>query len=131
MTENNDTISFDYGSYSNSLEEDIVIFERKFLKEIIKEHPKTDTSQMIIVSDMSKINQEDFKINKKHFEKISGYNAKIISPKKPGNGITGIYIDSLGTSSLGKIKFNLYAKNLNIKNQKELLIAIKTIQFKK
>ncbi|OCK53215.1 hypothetical protein BA768_01275 [Chryseobacterium sp. CBo1] len=131
ITENNDTVSFDYGPYSNSLEEDIVIFERKFIKEIIKEHPETDTSKMIIVSDVSKVTQEDFKINKKHYEKISGYNAKIVSPKRSGEGITGVYFDSLGASSLGKIKFTLYGQNLNFKNQKELLNAIRTIKLKK
>lgn len=98
---------------------------------ILTEHPDTDTSQMIIVSDINKVNEEDFKINKNHFKSISGYNAKIVSPKKSGNGLTGIYIDSLGTSSIGKIKFNLYSLNLNTKNQKELLTAIKTIKFKK
>ena len=131
VTEENDTIHFDYGPYSNSLEENIVIYDRKFLKMILTEHPDTDTSQMIIVSDINKVNEEDFKINKNHFKSISGYNAKIVSSKKSGNGLTGIYIDSLGTSSIGKIKFNLYSLNLNTKNQKELLTAIKTIKFKK
>lgn len=131
VTENNDTIIFDYGSYSNPLEEDIIIFERKFVREIIKENPETDTLHMTIVSDISKVNQEDFKINKEHFEKISGYQAKIVSPKHSGKGITGIHFDSLGNSSLGKIKFTLYTQNLNIKNEKELLKAIRTIKLKK
>ena len=131
VTEENDTIHFDYGSYSNSLEENIVIYDREFLKTILTKHPETDTSEMIIVSDISKVNQEDFKINKNHYESISGYNAKIVSPKKSENGLTGIYIDSLGTSSIGKIKFNLYGLNLNTKNQKNLLTAIKTIKLKK
>ncbi|WP_263004301.1 hypothetical protein [Chryseobacterium edaphi] len=131
LTENNDTIVFDYGPHSNSLEETPNIYDRKFLNEILKAHPDIDTTEMIIVNDISKIEPENYKINYSYTERLSGYQAKIVYPKKAGKGITGIYIDSIGHSSLGKIEFNLYAENLNIEDQKALLKAIKTIHFKK
>lgn len=130
VTKENDTIYFDYGAYSNSLEENPIFLDRETLKVILEEHPDTDTTDFIIVDNMSKINIEDYKLNTESFVKISGFNAKIISPKKEEKGITGVYIDSLGSSNLGKIKFNLHGKDLNLKNQNGLLKAIKTIKFK-
>ncbi|MBD8084191.1 hypothetical protein [Chryseobacterium caseinilyticum] len=131
VTEKNDTVFFDHGPYSNSLDENSVIYEKSFLEIILQKIPDIDTTKMIIVNDLSKINVDDYKLNTSRYEIISGYKAKIVSPKKQGKGMTGIYIDSLGSSSLGKIKFNLYAENLSSANQKDLLKAIRTIKFKK
>lgn len=131
VTENNDTVFFDHGHYSNSLDENPVIYERSFLKIILRQFPDIDTTQMIIVNDLSKVIVDNYKLNCDSYEIISGYKAKIVTPKQTGRGITGVYIDSLGFSSLGKIKFNLYAENLNSASQKNLLIAIRTIRFKK
>ena len=53
------------------------------------------------------------------YKKINGYNAKIVTPKQYGKGITGIYIDSLRFSSSEKLKFNLYGRNLKRNNQED------------
>ncbi len=128
-TKDHDTIRFDIGIYSNSLEENPLIIDKTILKEILKEHPQEDVSEYIIVNDMKNINVNNYLKSKIHYEKIDNYNAKILEAKKPEKGITGIYIDSIKNSSSGKIGFNFYGINLKKNNQKALLKAIKTLKF--
>lgn len=129
VTPNNDSIHYDYGPYSNSLEEEPVIISKKFLKEILRQHPKIDTTEFIIINDNATINKENFIKSKITYKNINGYHVKILEPKHIGKGITGIYIDSINNGSLEKIKFNLYGKNLAKENQIELLKVIHTLQF--
>jgi hypothetical protein len=60
---------------------------------------------------------------------IDGRKAKIVSPRRVGNGITGIYIDSLWGEGLNRTRFNLYTHNLDKINEKLLLNAISTLKF--
>lgn len=129
-TQDHDTIRFDLGIHSSSLEENPLIIDKIILKEILKEHPQEDISEFIIVNDMKNINVNNYLKSHVHFEKIDNYNAKIIEVKKSEKGITGIYIDNIKNSSSGKIRFNFYGINLKPNNQKELLKAIKTLKFK-
>lgn len=129
ITKNNDSIFYDYGPYSYSLEENVTIISRKDFNELLTVNPKADTTEFIVID--KNANREDFVKSKITYKKIDGYKAKIVEPKQIGKGITGIYIDSLKTESLGKIRFNLYGKNLKKESQTELLKAIQTLQFRK
>ncbi|MDR6487897.1 hypothetical protein J2799_002402 [Chryseobacterium vietnamense] len=130
ITKNNDSIFYDYGPYSNSLEQlSTPVISRKDLNELLKVNPKIDTALFIILNENE--NQEDFIKSKIIYKKIDGSKAKILEPKQVGKGITGVYIDSLKTGSIGKIRFNLYGTNLKKENQVELLKAIQTLQFRK
>ncbi len=130
VTKNNDSIFYDYGPYSNSLEQlSTPVISRKDLNELLKVNPDADTTLFIILNENE--NQEDFIKSKITYKKIDGYNAKILEPKQVGKGITGVYIDSLKTESIGKIRFNLYGTNLKKEKQVELLKAIQTLNFAK
>lgn len=129
ITKNNDSIFYDYGPYSYSLEENIAIISRKDFNELLAVNPKADTTQFIVID--KNTNREDFVKSKITYKKIDGYKAKIVEPKQIGKGITGIYIDSLKTDPIGNIKFNLYGINLKKESQAELLKAIQTLQFRK
>jgi hypothetical protein len=130
VTKNKDSIFYDYGPYSNPLDEtSAVIITREELRELLKVNPKADTTEFIILNENTR--NEDFIKSKITYKKIDGYKAKLLEPKKIGKGMTGVYIDSLKTGSLGKIRFNLYGKNLKKESQTELLKAIQTLQFTK
>lgn len=130
ITKNSDSIYYDFGPYSSSLEEPSApIISRQNLKEFLKVNPKIDTSEFIIINDNA--NHEDFIQSKITYKKIDGYKAKILEPKHIGKGMTGIYIDSIKTGSIGKIRFNLYGTNLKKKSQNELLKVIHTLRFTK
>ncbi len=64
-------------------------------------------------------------------EVIDGYQSKIVTPRKPGKGITGIYIDSLNGAGFSRHKFNLYGHDLSLENQQKFLKAIRTLKFRK
>jgi hypothetical protein len=128
VTKNNDSIFYDYGPYSNPLEEPSKpIISRQDLSELLMVNPTSDTTNFVIINENENI--EDFILSKITYKKIDGYQAKILEPKQTGKGMTGIYIDSLKTGSLGKIRFNLYGKNLKKESQTELLKAIHTLRF--
>ncbi|WP_454047444.1 hypothetical protein [Chryseobacterium sp. Marseille-Q8038] len=129
VTKNNDSIFYDYGPYFYSLEENITIISRKDVNELLTVNPQADTIAFIIIDKNS--NREDFVKSKITYKKINGYKAKIVEPKQVGKGMTGIYIDSLKTESIGKIGFNLYGTNLKKESQIELLQAIQTLKFRK
>ncbi|RQO36693.1 hypothetical protein DBR39_16570 [Chryseobacterium sp. KBW03] len=130
VTKNNDSIFYDYGPYSSSLEEPTdAIISRKDLNELLKVNPEADTTAFMILN--ANANQEDFIKSKITYKKIDGYKAKILEPKQVGKGMAGVYIDSIKTGSLGKIRFNLYGTNLTKESQNELLKAIHTLRFTK
>lgn len=129
VTKNNDSIFYDYGPYSYSLEENITIISRKDVNELLAMNPQADTTQFIVIDKNS--NREDFVKSKITYKNIDGYKAKILEPKQVGKGMTGVYIDSLKTESIGKIGFNLYGTNLKKESQIELLQAIQTLKFRK
>lgn len=128
----NDTIQFDLGWYSFDLtEEDFpIIIDKNDLEYILKTNSKIDTTQYVIVEDIKNVIYSDYSKIIVSYTQIDSYNAKIVTPKKIGNGLTGVYIDSLWGDDYAKTKFNLYGINLSENNQKELLKAIKTLKFK-
>lgn len=127
VTKNNDSIFYDYGPYSYSLEENVTIISRKDFNELLTVNPKADTTEFIVID--KNTNREDFIKSKITYQKVDGYRAKILVPKKVGKGMTGIYIDSLKAGPIGKISFNLYGTDLPKQSQTELLKVIQTLQF--
>jgi hypothetical protein len=126
-----DTIFFDLGMYSNSLEEEKPYYlenNRVFLRN--KEKSKSDTLFYKYYGRKDTIDLEKFLKNKVTFETIDNKKAKIISPKKTGYGTTGIYIDSLWVKGSGVDRFQLNGEDLKPENEKKLLNAIRTIKFK-
>ncbi|HEY0068042.1 MAG TPA: hypothetical protein VGB46_11785 [Flavisolibacter sp.] len=126
VIDSTDTLMFDLGWYSNDLTE---------YMEVIMSDGKTyyisnyDTAYNPTLFDSA--NRD--KVVKSHisWDTIDGRRAKIVSPIKPGIGITGIYIDSLWESGSGNDRFNLYGKDLKPTNEKAVLEALRTLKFKK
>lgn len=125
-----DTLFFDKSPYSNSLTEEC---DLRILPKSIRSQlpPDVDTSK-IIFSDQPNIDIDNYRKQNIFFDTISDFLAKIIIPRKKGIGFTGIYFDSIGYyKTIGRMKFNLYGKDLKPKNQELLLKVLKTIKFKK
>lgn len=58
---------------------------------------------------------------------IDGKSAKIVKPKNPGLGTTGVYFDSLDHQ---KTRLQMSGDDLSSENQRQFLNAIETIRFK-
>ncbi|NRF38327.1 hypothetical protein [Pedobacter foliorum] len=126
-----DTISFDLGWYSSSLEEEKSYYlenDRVFLRD--KEKSKSDTLFYKYYGRKDTVNLEKFLKNKVSFEIIDNKKVKIIYPKKTGHGTTGIYIDSVWVKGSEVDRFQLNGEDLKPENEKKLLYAIRTIKFK-
>lgn len=118
-TESGDTLHFDYGYYSNSLNEDIpMVQSRKYITSFIENG--IDTLGMFFF-DADTLRQEDYSQFLKQnteFITIDGFKAKIVTPKIIGTGITGVYFDSLGTGGAGNIRLNFLGNDLNRKGSR-------------
>ena len=68
-------------------------------------------------------------LNASYEDAINGKKVIVIIPKKTGNGITGIIIDSLYSANSNNNKFELVGTNLKASNEKAFKQAIKTIKF--
>lgn len=60
-------------------------------------------------------------------EKVDGHPAKIVSPREPGQGVTGIHIKGLGNSNT----LRLWAQDLTNIQQELVLKIFRSIQFGK
>lgn len=131
-TDNNDTISFDLGRYSNDLTEEtsyqidegnvyVIDLEKSTANEsFYKYYGKADT-----------VDLKKFLKNEYEYDTIDHKRAKIVKPRITGNGTTGIFFDSLWVSGSGVDRLQLSGYNLKSLNQKKLLMAIRTIKFRK
>ncbi|WP_367331403.1 hypothetical protein [Sphingobacterium multivorum] len=128
--DNNDTLYFDLGMYSNSLtEHNIEVITRQMMEE-----SATDSSDYIIVKDMPILDLDlDADLYRKQnvsWDTIDNRRAKIVFPRISGKGTTGVYIGNLwGDSS--KVRFNLHGSNLKAQTEQDLLKSIKTLRFHK
>jgi len=126
--DNQDTLQFALGWYSNDLSEDKpMILERSVLK-YFPEHP-IDTSQFIMADNYKDVDFNKYRKIEVKYEIIDGYKAKIVFPRVSGDGKTGIYIDSVWQSGGDVDRFNLYGNNLKPVNEIRFLKAISTIKF--
>jgi hypothetical protein len=123
-----DTIDFDLGWYSNKLTEyDPIIMDSSMMSAV--DSSTAHSGGIIFVkhhtsSDPDRYRKTDFK-----FEIIDGRRAKIVYPRQPGVGITGIYIDSLWVAGSAVDRFNLYGDNLKPQNGEAVLKAVRTLKF--
>jgi hypothetical protein len=128
--DNGDTIMFDLGWYSNSLDEDY-----KFKVEngdVYLKNEKESTPNSVLFEFYGKVDTVDIeklKVNKIRWKTIDGKRAKIVQPKETGKGITGIYFDSLWTAGSGTDRFQMNGTNLHPDNEKRLLQAFETLNF--
>lgn len=89
-----------------------------------------DTTKLIIYTNKISLDQDELRRQNVYFEKIAGYKAKITLPIQiEKGGMTGVYFDSLRKDSGGRLKFNLYANNLDSVHSGQLVQAIRTIRF--
>ena len=129
----NDTIYFDYGMYSSSLKEDLgLIITKDSVFTEVKNDKLNDTLNPYIMKFYAKrdtLNLEYLYKTKYSFEIINNLKAKIVTPKKVGTGLTGVYFENTSSKSKG-MKFEISGNNLSAENQKLFLKAINTIKFK-
>lgn len=124
-----DTLHFDYGWYSNKLEEDLPQIISKSEFDTI-DVDKLE-SEYIVIESFEHFDLETILKNKVRYDTINGLKSEIVSPKKSGKGLTGVYFDNIERYGSGKIRFNLYGVNLKSENEKLALKSFETIKFKK
>ncbi|QEL02981.1 MULTISPECIES: hypothetical protein [Olivibacter] len=125
-----DTLSFDLGFYSNSLEESIVLIPKSSTRYFDKRLLKEPYIHIVAEVDTSK-NPDEFYVNNYSQFEVNGRTAKIVEPKQAGNGITGVYFDSLWAVGNNNVRFQLSGHDLKPENQKAVLEAVKTLKFVK
>ena len=127
-----DTLDFDLGWYSNTLSEsDPAIIDRSMLQHFKQIGQAIDTSEMIIVESRKGIDPDKYRKQNVSWDTIDSRKAKIVYPRQAGNGITGVYIDSLWVRGSDVDRFNLYGNNLKPANEKKVLEVLQTLKFKK
>ncbi len=128
--DNDDTLDFDLGWYSNTLNEyEPTILDSSMIGSI--DTSMVDVSEVIFVKNRMKIDPDKYKKNNILWDTIDGRKVKIVFPRQTGLGTTGIYIDSLWQSGSDVDRFNLYGVNLKPANEKLFLAALKTMKFHK
>lgn len=122
----NDTLQFDLGWYSNDLTEyqEVKIGDGKTY--YISSYDTAYSPTLVDGADKEKVVTSHVT-----WETIDGRKAKVLSTIKPGIGTIGIYFDSLWQAGSDVDKFNLYGRNLKPQNEKAVLSAFKTLKFHK
>jgi hypothetical protein len=118
-----DTIYFDLGWYSYDLTEYVKMNERESTSFFLRESPNNH----VLKGDSLAI--DSLVKSKSNWDTIDDRKVRIVRPKSPGIGITGIYIDSLWKAGDHINKFNLYGLNLKPATERHLLESIKTLKF--
>ena len=119
-----DTVSFDLGWYSNSLDDESVYVDSNGNVFSID-----DESNPKFYGKADTVDVEKLKMNNVKWITIDGRRAKIVQPKQTGKGMTGIYFDSLWTRGSGTDRFQMNGKHLDPENEKHLLAAFETLKF--
>jgi hypothetical protein len=128
ILDDGDTVSFDLGWYSNSLEEQYNFMVQNgdvFLRREISR----DSGVYEFYGMADTVDIEKFKINNINWTIIDGKRAKLIQPKNTGTGMTGIYFDSLWIAGSGTDRFQMNGKNLHPDNERQLLKSFETLRF--
>ncbi len=127
-----DTLGFDYGYYSGSLEEHIPfsISNDSLFMEYRNENKNDSLNPYIykfygLVKD---VNFEGLRKQRYYYENIGGFKAKISVPKKANDGFVGVYFERASKKNQN-IRLNISGDHLDPENQKAFLEAIKTIKF--
>ncbi|MDQ1150281.1 hypothetical protein QE382_002265 [Sphingobacterium zeae] len=126
--DNNDTLYFDLGMYSNTLTEpNIQVITRQMMEE-----NNLDSSDFIVVKDIMSMNIDADLYRKQNvsWDTVDNKRAKIVFPRISGKGTTGVYIGNLW-ADFSKVRFNLHGSNLKAQTEQDLLKSIKTLRFHK
>lgn len=130
----NDTITSDYGWYSNNLEEEDLpsIFTKKDYDKLSeKEKNNLKENEYIIVENYNNFDYESITKSFSKFYIIDNKKAKIVNPKKSETGITGVYFEKLYKERGNYMNLNLYGNNVKKETEEEILNVISTFKFKK
>ena len=135
--DNRDTLYFDYGLYSSDLEESFnggyyYILNNDSIFTPDWELSNLDTIDEPIYKFFARGGNKkllEFKKDTFYYETINGLKAKIVEPKNPENGRTGVYFENTRVEGKG-VRFQINGYNLKKENQKKFLKAIKTLKFK-
>lgn len=130
IPDNGDTVSFDLGWYSSSLEEEYNFMVQNgdvFLRREITR----DSGVYEFYGTADTVDIEKFKVNNISWTTIDGKRAKLIQPKNTGTGMTGIYFDSLWAAGSGTDRFQMNGTDLHPDNERQLLKAFETLKFTK
>jgi hypothetical protein len=125
-------IGFDIGQYSNNLDEDdfedyYEIMDGKVY--LIDKSSSRNNRKLNYFGKTDNVTLEKVRKSNVKWVTIDGYKTKLLTAKKPGVGLTGIYIDSLRLENGTKIKFVMSGKGLSSQQQDQFLTAIKTLKF--
>lgn len=133
VTADLDTISSDFGLYSNKLDphETLPNFVQRseYNSQNESERIMYDGTEVVLYDDWEEINFEDYFKTTEEYYNVNGYKARIVRPKISGSSVTGIYIAELWKNKDRIIRFNLYGLDLSEKSEIELLHAISTLEF--
>lgn len=122
--DNGDTASFDLGWYSNPLDDESIFVHGSDV------HLVDEKGNLTFYGKADTVDIERLKKNKIKWTTIDRKRAKIVQPKLTGKGMTGVYFDSLWTKGSGTDRFQLNGIDLSPENERQLLIAVKTLKFK-
>lgn len=128
----NDTITSDYGRYSNSLNEELptVFTENDYSKLSDEEKNKLKKDDFLVIENYDNYNPNNLYKSTSAMYKIDNKNAKVVVPKISGKGIAGVYFDKLSAGENNVMKLNMYGQNVNKITETEILNAVSTIKFK-
>ncbi|EHQ27559.1 hypothetical protein [Mucilaginibacter paludis] len=131
-------ISFDFGWYSNSLDEDKECDRYMIEKGDVyiadttgATREKKGTAVWLYYGKADSTNLQKLRLSDVKYTTINNHKAKLVIAKKAGQGTTGVYFDSLWVAGSDKDRFQLNSYNLSKEKQQELLTAIKTLKFYK
>ncbi|WP_026726225.1 hypothetical protein [Flavobacterium sasangense] len=129
----NDTITSDYGWYSNNLEEDLPTLYTKtdYDKLSQKEKNNLKENEYVIVEDYNNFDDKGISKSLSKFYVLDNKKAKIVNPKLSGIGITGVYFEKLYKERGNYMNLNLYGYNVKKETGEEILNVISTIKFKR
>ena len=132
-----DTLYFDYGRFSNDLEEsfndgDYYVINNDSIFTPDSELNRRDTISEPVYKYFGrggKNKLQELKKTTSYYKTIDGLKAKIVVPINPGTGKTGIFFEN--TRKVGKgMRLQINGNDLSLKNHKAFLKAMKTINFK-
>lgn len=129
------SIGFDMGWYCSDLDEDnrttyyMVEDSNVYVPDSSAKQDLKEPSKWKYFGKADSATIEKLKRQKITWINIDGYKAKLVTPKKAGIGITGVYIDSLWKSGDGKTGFVLNGYNLTKPQQEQLITAIQSLKF--
>lgn len=126
-----DSAVFDYGWHSDKLYEwDPVIMDSHQIGHV----DTANHHEIFFVENSRTIDSDKFKKNNVFWDTIDGKEAKIVLPRRPGTGTTGVYFHRLHSDLYDMrhpLTFSLNGEDLKPENQHELLKAIRTLKFPK